>query len=257
MVTQPLFPGVDRIPPTGRLTGTDRIFEASRENWGGDIKFVQGVASVGKMSEITNVHSRDAKRPTQVRNEQRIMAAVTERLRTSTVDEVTSRVIAESSGTNVSYIIRYWGGRDALLAAIADQLSESVVELIDALPTSIDERDAVSALASISMSETTRLWIRLTRYLSARDLSDTPHGTGATLVVAAMERFFASVLDIEIDDARPLAVLTSTLLIGDLALGAMLGTTREQFVDALGLATSAITERAEAVRDDEQRQEAS
>ena len=209
------------------------------------------------MSGITNVHPRDSKRPTQVRNEQRIMSAVIERLQTSTVDEVTSRVIAESSGTNVSYIIRYWGSRDALLAAIADQLSESVVELIDALPNSIDERDAVTALMSVSTGEPTRMWIQLTRYLSTRDLSGTPHGTGAKTVVNAMERYLATVLDLELDDARPMAVLTATLLIGDQTLGAMLGTTREQFAEAVVLATGAITERAEAVRDDDQRQEAS
>jgi AcrR family transcriptional regulator len=42
------------------------------------------------------------------------------------VAHITSRMIAERSGTATNYISRYFGGRDALLAATAEELGRRV-----------------------------------------------------------------------------------------------------------------------------------
>ena len=108
--------------------------------WGGDIKISQNLGIVTVMAiALTQVAPLGKKRPTQLRNEQRMIGATIDLLATHPVDEVTSRAIAEASSTNVSYIIRYWGSRDAMLAAVADALCSSIVTLIERRVAQVDE----------------------------------------------------------------------------------------------------------------------
>jgi AcrR family transcriptional regulator len=57
--------------------------------------------------------------PIQVANETRMIRATIELVGEHDVESITSRMIAERSGTATNYISRYFGGRDALLTAAA------------------------------------------------------------------------------------------------------------------------------------------
>ena len=67
--------------------------------------------------------------PIQVANEARMIAATIDLLQVHSVEEITSRMIAEASGTATNYISRYFGGKDGLLAAVADDLGRRISDM--------------------------------------------------------------------------------------------------------------------------------
>ena len=69
--------------------------------------------------------------PIQIANEAKMIRATIELLGDHEVGEITSRMIAERSGTATNYISRYFGGRDALLSATAKELGWRIAEPMD------------------------------------------------------------------------------------------------------------------------------
>ena len=226
---------------------------------GGDIKISKNLGIVVLMAiALTQVAPMGKKRPTQLRNEQRMIEATVELLVTHPVDEVTSRAIAEASSSNVSYIIRYWGSRDAMLAAVADALCSNIVTLIERRVAQVDEDQVLSFFAAVSQETEVAIWIKLNRHLAAHHTADDEHYGGASKVLLAVESLLATVLDVSREEARPMAVMAMTLLLGGEILGPVLGTTQEEFAEVIELATEAVVHRSEVIHDDEdEREEAS
>ena len=207
---------------------------------------------------LTPVAPLAKKRPTQLRNEQRMIEATIGLLAAHPVDEVTSRAIAEASSTNVSYIIRYWGSRDAMLAAVADALCASIVTLIEGYTSKVSDDQVLSFFASVSQETEVAIWIKLNRYLAAHVTAEDESHEGAGKVLTAVESLMVAVLDVSPEEAHPMAVMAMTLLLGGEILGPVLGTTQEEFAEVIELATEAVVHRSEVIHDDEdEREEAS
>jgi len=200
---------------------------------------------------LTEVPRRSSKRATQLRNEQRMVRTTIDLLANRSVDEVTSRVIADASGTNVSYIIRYFGSRDAMLAVVADELCASIVELILEHGGQVGDDEVLSFFAAVSSEPEVAIWIKLNRHLTSYYAASAQRPGGTIQVMRAVEAVMASVLGVSSANARPMAVLAMTLLVGNDILAPALGTTDQEFAMALELATAAVVRRAELLHMDE------
>src|SRR3974390_3135354 len=64
--------------------------------------------------------------PIQVANETKMINATIELLEDHRLDDITSRMIADRSGTATNYISRYFQGRDGLFLAVATELSKRI-----------------------------------------------------------------------------------------------------------------------------------
>ena len=68
--------------------------------------------------------------PIQIANEAKMITATIELLGDHQVDEITSRMIAQTSGTATNYISRYFGGRDGLFVAMAAELGRRISDMV-------------------------------------------------------------------------------------------------------------------------------
>ena len=110
------------------------------------------------------------KLPKQQANEARMIAAAIDLLAEHTVDDVTNTAVAEASGTQPSYVTRYFGTRDLFLLAVADELTGRIagrglgMGVLYASPT------RQSGIADVLLEPEVAAWFKLWRYLVGRDL---------------------------------------------------------------------------------------
>jgi AcrR family transcriptional regulator len=166
--------------------------------------------------------------PIQIANEAKTVRATIELLGTHDVDQITSRMIADASGTATNYISRYFGGRDGLLAAVADELGMRIATQIDGFEhqPGLDAPGAFLVHA-VAIPEAF-LWFKLFRHLAGRNLPSSAHPGGKPPLIEACESAMSRIFRIEGDDVPFWSNLVVTYILGNLAFGALLGTTAEE-----------------------------
>ena len=170
--------------------------------------------------------------PIQVANEAKMIAATIDLLAEHQVDQVTSRMIAERSGTATNYISRYFGGRDGLLLAVANELGKRISVRIRSEESLLEIDRPGNFVARIIAVPEVVMWFKLQRYLSSRELPDVrPHGKPA--LVEAVEDAIALLFGLEGEYVPVCANIFLTYLMGNAAFGDFLGTTDEQAEAAL------------------------
>ena len=170
--------------------------------------------------------------PIQVANEAKMIAATIDLLADHQVDQVTSRMIAERSGTATNYISRYFGGRDGLLLAVANELGKRISVRIRSEESLLEIDRPGNFVARIIAVPEVAMWFKLQRYLSSRELPDVrPHGKPA--LVEAVEDAIALLFGLEGEYVPVCANIFLTYMMGNAAFGAFLGTTDEDAEAAL------------------------
>ncbi len=171
--------------------------------------------------------------PIQIANETRMIRATIELLETHEVDQITSRMIAERSETATNYISRYFGGRDGLLAATADELGHRIARQIDVFGTDPELDDPGEFLVRAMAVPESLLWFRLFRHLAGRNLPSSAHPGGKPPLIAACDAAIARMFGIEGEDATFWSNVFVTYIMGNMAFGTLLGTTAAESDRAL------------------------
>lgn len=187
---------------------------------------------------ITSVRAADEvgpkrRLPIQIANESKMIRATIELLETHQVDQITSRMIAERSETATNYISRYFGGRDGLLTATADELGRHIADQIEAFRLDPGLDDPSEFLVHAMAIPESLLWFRLFRHLAGRNLPSSVHPGGKPPLIAACDEAIARVFRIEGDDARFWSNVFVTYVMGNMAFGSLLGTTAAESDRAL------------------------
>ncbi len=99
-----------------------------------------------------------------------MIAGTIELLYVHDVGDITSRMIADASGTATNYISRYFGGRDGLLAAVADELGMKISALVRSDPSIMRFDQPGNHLSRITSIPEVALWFKLYRYLAGRNV---------------------------------------------------------------------------------------
>jgi len=166
--------------------------------------------------------------PIQIANEARMVRATIELLEHFEVDQITSRMIADTSETATNYIARYFGGRDGLLAATADELGQRIAAQVDAFPTRPDADDPGQFLAHAVAIPEVGLWFKVFRHLAGRNRSPSAHRGGKPPLVAACDSAIGRIFRIEGEDVPLWSNIFITYMMGNMAFGALLGTSDEE-----------------------------
>ena len=180
--------------------------------------------------------------PIQIANEAKMIRATIELLATHEVDQITSRMIAERSETATNYISRYFGGRDGLLAATADELGHRIADQIDAFRNNPGLDHPGEFLVQAMAIPESLLWFRLFRHLAGRNLPSSAHPGGRPPLIAACDAAIARVFRIEGDDARFWSNVFVTYVMGNMAFGSLLGTSADES-DRVLVTLAAVVER--------------
>ena len=171
--------------------------------------------------------------PIQIANEAKMIRATIELLGDYEVDQITSRMIAERSETATNYISRYFGGRDGLLAATADELGHRIAEQIEEFRNNPGLDDPAEFLVQAMAIPESLLWFRLFRHLAGRNLPSSAHPGGKPPLIDACNAAIARVFGIGGEDARFWSNVFVTYVMGNMAFGSLLGTTAAESDRAL------------------------
>ena len=183
--------------------------------------------------------------PIQIANEARMVRATIELLEHYDVDQITSRMIADTSETATNYIARYFGGRDGLLAATADELGQRIAVQVDQFPNRPDADDPAGFLAHAVAIPEVGLWFKVFRHLAGRNLPSSAHPGGKPALVAACDSAIGRIFRIEGEDVALWSNVFVTYMMGNMAFGALLGTSDEESSRTLGMLAAVL----ETVRD--------
>ena len=183
--------------------------------------------------------------PIQIANEARMVRAMIELLEHYDVDQITSRMIADTSETATNYIARYFGGRDGLLAATADELGQRIAAQVDEFPTRPDADDPAGFLAHAVAIPEVGLWFKVFRHLAGRNLTSCAHPGVKPPLVAACDSAIGRIFRIEGGDVALWSNVFITYMMGNMAFGALLGTSDEESSRALEMLAAVL----ETVRD--------
>ncbi len=178
--------------------------------------------------------------PIQIANEARMVKATIELLGDHQVDQITSRMIADASGTATNYISRYFGGRDGLLLAVAGELGRRISDLVRSEESVLEIDRPGSYVARIMAIPEVVMWFKLWRYLSGRDLPGVRPGTKPALVTS-VEEAITLIFGLEGEYVPVFANIFLTYLMGNAAFGPFLGTTEEDAEQALAAMSSVVT----------------
>jgi AcrR family transcriptional regulator len=170
--------------------------------------------------------------PIQIANETKMIDATIELLGVHEVDAITSRMIADASGTATNYISRYFDGRDGLLAAVADELGVRITALVRGDKSIMRFDQPGNHLARITAIPEVSLWFKLYRYLTGRNLP-TSGLSGKPPLVKAVEESISHIFGLEGVDVSVCANIFLTYTMGNEAFGEFLGTTDEEAEAAL------------------------
>ena len=171
--------------------------------------------------------------PIQVANEARMVRATIELLEHYDVDQITSRMIAGTSETATNYISRYFGGRDGLLAAVADELGMKISALVRSDPSILRFDQPGNHLSRITSIPEVALWFKLYRYLAGRNVPASAMQSGKPHIVRAVEASISSIFGLEGKYLPICANLFLTYTMGNQAFGGFLGTSDEEAEETL------------------------
>ncbi len=165
--------------------------------------------------------------PIQIANEERMIKATIDLLGTHPVDDITSRMIAEASGTATNYISRYFGGKDGLLVAVAGELGQRISDLVRSERSVLDPEQEGNFITNIMAIPEINLWFKLYRYLTGRDLEHLFPHHGKPDLVASVEEAISLIFGLEGEYVPLCANIFITYIMGNAAFGKFLGTTNE------------------------------
>ena len=171
--------------------------------------------------------------PIQIANEAKMIAATIDLLEVNPVDEITSRMIAERSGTATNYISRYFGGKDGLLVAVAGELSQRISDLVRSERSVLDPDQQGNYVTNIKAIPEISLWFKVYRYLTGRDLPPVRPHTGKPPLVASIEEAITLFFGIEGRYVPICANIFITYIMGNAAFGTFLGTTDDDAQESL------------------------
>ena len=170
--------------------------------------------------------------PIQIANEAKMISATIELLEVHPVDQITSRMIAESSGTATNYISRYYGGRDGLMLAVAGELSHRISDLVRSEDSILDIDKPGNYITRIMAIPEVAMWFKIHRYLSSRELSDI-RPTGKPQLVRSVEDAIRLIFGLDGEYVAICANVFLTYIMGNAAFGAFLGTSDDDAEAAL------------------------
>jgi len=186
--------------------------------------------------------------PIQIANEAKMIRATIELLGDHQVDEITSRMIAQNSGTATNYISRYFGGRDGLFVAVAAELSRRISDLVRSEQSVLEVDRPGTFMNRIMAIPEVAMWFKVFRYLSGRDLTGVrPHAKPP--LVTAVEDAIGLIFGLEGEYVPICANIFLTYLMGNVAFGGLLGTTDDQAEQALATMGMFVTMLVEQTRD--------
>ena len=162
--------------------------------------------------------------PIQIANEARMIEATIDLLRVHPVDAVTSRMIAESSGTATNYISRYFGGRDGLLVAVAGELGRRINSQVRAEESLIGLDRPGNFMARIMGTPEVQMWFAVHRYLTSRGVGGI-RPVGKPALVTSVEETIRLIFGLEGAYVPICANIFLTYVMGNAAFGEFLGTT--------------------------------
>jgi AcrR family transcriptional regulator len=163
------------------------------------------------------------------------------------VDEITSRMIAQASGTATNYISRYFGGRDGLLLAVATELGHRISGRIRAEESILEVDRPGNYVSQIMAIPEVARWFKVYRYLSGRNLPDM-RPRGKPPVVSAVEEAITLIFGLEGDYVPVFANIFLTYIVGNAAFGPFLGTTDDDADAALGAMGDLVNLMVERIR---------
>lgn len=153
-------------------------------------------------------------------------------LHTYPVDEITSRMIAEASGTATNYISRYFGGRDGLLLAVAGELSQRISDLVRSGESVLDADRPGNYIARIMSIPEVAMWFKVYRYLTSRNLPEVYSRQKPPLVIS-IEESISLIFGLQGDYVPVCANIFLTYIMGNAAFGGFLGTSDDEAEAAL------------------------
>ena len=189
--------------------------------------------AVGAHGRGTDTTPGKRRLPIQVANEAKMIAGTIELLHDYDVGDITSRMIADASGTATNYISRYFGGRDGLLAAVADEIGMKIGALVRSDPSIMRFDQPGNHLARITSIPEVALWFKLYRYLTGRNVRASTMRSGKPPIVRAVEASISSIFGLEGKYLPICANLFLTYTMGNEAFGGFLGTTDEEAEETL------------------------
>jgi AcrR family transcriptional regulator len=170
--------------------------------------------------------------PIQVANEAKMISATIDLMRLHPVDDITSRMIAEASGTATNYISRYYGGRDGLMLAVAAELGHRISDLVRSEESAIGFDQPGRFIPRIMAIPEVDMWFRVYRYLTSRNLPGVPDHDKPALVTS-IEEAISLIFGLEGDYVPICANIFITYIMGNAAFGGFIGTSDEQAESAL------------------------
>ncbi len=185
--------------------------------------------------------------PIQIANEAKMVEATIELLREHPLDEITSRMIADRSGTATNYITRYFQGRDGLFLAVAAELSNRISRLVRSDPLFIEIDRPGNYVTRILAIPEVDTWFKVYRYLSGRNLTDVDCN-GKPPLVAALEEGVTLIFGLEGEFVPICANIFVTYIMGYAAFGAFLGATDDEAERALATMATFVTSLVEQSR---------
>lgn len=187
------------------------------------------------------------KLPKQVLNETKMINAAIDLLRDRPVDDVTSRLIAAYSETTVSYLTRYWGGRDEFLVDVAVEVGRRINVLVRAEQFQIHLDDLAGGLQKFMAMSDVKVWFKLYRYLASRDEVRTLEAAQPSAILVSLSDAVGVLFGFDTDESMSWALLALTLMMGNEAFGSLLGADDERFAGAVERLADAIKHRSAVV----------
>jgi AcrR family transcriptional regulator len=166
--------------------------------------------------------------PIQIANEAKMIRATIELLERYEIDQITSRMIAETSETATNYISRYFGGRDGLLIATAEELGQRIADQIDGFRTRPGLDDAGAFLIEAVAIPEAQMWLKLYRHLAGRNLPSSAHPGTKPAIIAACEAAMIHIFRVEGEDVAFWANVFVTYMMGNMTFGSLLGTAEQE-----------------------------
>jgi len=168
------------------------------------------------------------KLPKQQANEARMIDAAIVLLADHPVAEITNVAVAAESGTQPSYITRYFGSRDEFLLAVAEELAHRIAERNLGLRVLLTPPERSARFTGIFAIPEVDAWFRLWRYLVGTDLLDrAPRQEDGPLLSAGIENLQRQ-LGFPPGEARTWAMITLVTMLGYRVFGGVIGITPEE-----------------------------
>lgn len=199
-------------------------------------------------SDLPDAAARPRRKlPKQLSNETKMIDAAIALLADRPVSDVTSRRIAEASGTTVSHLSRYWGGRDEFFVEVTRELGRRITTLIRAAEPQLDLDDIGGSFQRLLTLDEVATWFKLYRYLAGREQLAGLETGEAPAPLTAVRDGLAFVFSIDADESQVWATLLLTYFLGSQVFGRLLGTGPDEFAGVMDLLGDAIKLRAAAV----------